>query len=87
MLDACSRAKVEFNPKVGSDHVSHLIEDEAITKALYGKILDDCPNVTFRTNVRVKECILPENTSSPARLALLDGSEVESLLVVSYLLI
>lgn len=56
VLDACSRSKVEFSPKVGSDNVSHLIEDEAITKALYGRILDECPSVEFKTKVQVTEC-------------------------------
>ncbi|KAI6227773.1 Ubiquinone biosynthesis monooxygenase COQ6, mitochondrial [Aphelenchoides fujianensis] len=56
VLDACSRSKVQFAPRYGEHSVSHLIEDGAVSKALYGRILDACPNVEYRTGVQVDEC-------------------------------
>ncbi|CAD5224079.1 unnamed protein product [Bursaphelenchus okinawaensis] len=82
VLDACSQSKVQFTPRIGENNVSHLIEDEAITKALYGKILDDCSNVDFMTKIRVNECRLPEDLRDPVELQLSDGSVIRSLLVV-----
>lgn len=56
VLDACSRSKVQFDPHFGVDAISHLIEEEAITKALYGRVADDCSNVEIRTGVKVDSC-------------------------------
>ncbi|CAD5231945.1 unnamed protein product [Bursaphelenchus xylophilus] len=82
VLDACSRSKVQFDPRIGTNNVSHLIEDEAITQALYGKIVDDCSNVDFLTKVRVMGCSLPRDLKDPAKIKLADGSVIKALLVV-----
>lgn len=84
VLDACSRSKVQFDPHFGVDSVSHLIEDEAITKALYGKVIDKCPNVEIRTGVKVDSCILPKSLSEPATIRLSNGEEINTLLLVKF---
>ncbi|KAI6200278.1 Ubiquinone biosynthesis monooxygenase COQ6, mitochondrial [Aphelenchoides besseyi] len=81
VLDACSRSKVQFEPYFGANSVSHLIEDEAITKALHGRIIDHCKNVEIRAGVKVDECRLPSSLAETAQLKLSDGSEIDALLV------
>jgi ubiquinone biosynthesis monooxygenase Coq6 len=82
VLDACSRSKVQFYPQLGVEAVSHLIEDGAITKALYGRTADNCPNVEIRTGVKVENCRIPNSLSEPATLKLSNGEEINALLVI-----
>ncbi|KAI6238242.1 Ubiquinone biosynthesis monooxygenase COQ6, mitochondrial [Aphelenchoides fujianensis] len=82
VLDACSRSKVQFAPRYGEHSVSHLIEDGAVSKALYGRILDACPNVEYRTGVQVDECRFPKSLAEAAQLQLNDGTVIDTQLVI-----
>ncbi|TKR60826.1 hypothetical protein L596_028013 [Steinernema carpocapsae] len=56
VLDSCSQSTIEFEQPRSEQEVAFIIENNAITSALYDRILE-CPNLDVKTEVTVDSCV------------------------------
>uniref|UniRef100_A0A0K0CWT0 Ubiquinone biosynthesis monooxygenase COQ6, mitochondrial n=1 Tax=Angiostrongylus cantonensis TaxID=6313 RepID=A0A0K0CWT0_ANGCA len=82
VIDNCSRAELEFDRPSKDQEIAYIVENNAIIGALYDKIKESCSSVEVRTDVVVKNCILPSTLFDAATIELKSGERIETSLVI-----